>query len=129
MVEVILPGQSPMAPHLESARISRNGSSLKPKMKRNNSKFSDSSSHVGRSSSAAKSLRSSKSQNVFISRRFDNEEDIQHIKKLFQAMRYESRRQKVERLEVKKIVSPSMVEAIRKKKYLKMVQAIRETPG
>lgn len=44
-------------------------------------------------------------------------------------MRYESRLQKVERLEVKKIVSPSMVEAVWKKNYLNMVKAIRETPG
>jgi hypothetical protein len=44
-------------------------------------------------------------------------------------MRYESRQKKVETLEVKKIVSPAMIEMNRKKRYLKMIKAIKEAPG
>lgn len=62
-------------------------------------------------------------------KRFDNDNDIAHIWKLFKEMKYEAKWRKLEVLEVKKIESPGMQEYKRKQKYLKMVKAIRETPG
>ena len=47
---------------------------------------------------------------MFLKKRFDNENDIAHIRKLFKEMKYEAKRRKIEVLEVKKIESPSMVE-------------------
>jgi len=44
-------------------------------------------------------------------------------------MKNEAKRRKQEVLEVKKIESPSMLEHRRKQKYLKMIKAIKETPG
>jgi hypothetical protein len=52
-----------------------------------------------------------------------------HIWKLFKEMKNEAKRRKLEVLEVKKIESPQMQEHWRKQKYLKMIKAIKETPG
>lgn len=121
-VSLVIPGQNPDAPHIQSStkRLDSSLSSIRSVRNHVGRKKSRQISDVGslrgsyREHSAQKSIRSSKSHAVFY-RKFESENDLSHIRKMFQKMKRKAYMSKKEKIEVKRIKSTSMVEENRKK--------------